>query len=146
MNNVAVLRDDPDRQRFVVKVYTIVACQLLMTVLATAYVYNTESAKEWIRENYWVSDAHGHTVTPYGVLLLSRLPILRLELHDLPSAMHRRLLLADLSVNGLTVRVGTVHLESLSPMAGFRSTCTSALPTCFLVCHSTLRPTACCCT
>lgn len=48
------MRDDPDRQRFVIKVYGIVSAQLSLTVMATAIVYNSESAKEWIRENYYL--------------------------------------------------------------------------------------------
>ena len=49
-----VLGDDPDRKAFVVKVYGIVTCQLLMTVLATSYIYSNEEAKNWVRENYWL--------------------------------------------------------------------------------------------
>ena len=54
LNKVGALRDDPDRQRFVIKVYGIVSAQLSLTVLATAIIYNSESAKEWIRANYYL--------------------------------------------------------------------------------------------
>lgn len=49
------LKSDPDRKGFVMKVYTIVFCQLLLTTIVTAGVYNSESAKLWFRENYWIT-------------------------------------------------------------------------------------------
>ena len=53
LNAIGALRDDPDRQRFVVKVYFILAVQMIFTVASTAFVMSSEPAKEWIRENYW---------------------------------------------------------------------------------------------
>lgn len=67
----------------------------------------------WIKDNYFISDAKEHTITPYGVLLLSRHPICHLTLHKLPSFMSRTLLVAELLINKQRFKVATVHLESL---------------------------------
>lgn len=53
LNLIEPLRDNPERQAFVVKVYAIVSCQMLITVAMTAFVLAHEPAKEWVRENYW---------------------------------------------------------------------------------------------
>jgi tyrosyl-DNA phosphodiesterase 2 len=74
----------------------------------------------WVRANYYVSDYTGSTVQPYGVLLLSRLPTAILRLHDLPSLMARKLLVAELQVNNQTLQVATVHLESIKAFAPSR--------------------------
>ena len=55
LNGLGDLKGDPDRQRFVVKVYTIVFCQLMLTTVVTAGVYNSEDAKQWFKDNYWVT-------------------------------------------------------------------------------------------
>ena len=67
---------------------------------------------QWVRENYYVSDLKGDTVQPYGVLLLSRLPISRLYHCEMPSNMFREMLVAEYLINGQTMKVATVHLES----------------------------------
>lgn len=69
-----------------------------------------------VRE-YAVSDAWGPTLGSYGVWLLSRLPLARLTLTDLPTNMGRRLLAADVALAGGPLRFATVHLESLSDYA-----------------------------
>jgi tyrosyl-DNA phosphodiesterase 2 len=66
-------------------------------------------AEPWVRAHYRISDARGDTFEAYGVVILSRLPIRALEIHDLPSHMERRLLMAEIA--GLVV--GAVHLESM---------------------------------
>lgn len=68
-----------------------------------------------VRE-YGVSDAWGPTLGAYGVWMLSRLPLSRLTLTDLPTNMGRRLLAADVAFAGGPLRFATVHLES---MAGY---------------------------
>mmetsp|Transcript_2692 Transcript_2692/g.9534 ORF Transcript_2692/g.9534 Transcript_2692/m.9534 type:complete len:303 (+) Transcript_2692:280-1188(+) len=69
--------------------------------------------QEWVQRDYYCSDAIGTTVNPYGVLMLSRLPVSRFVLHTLPTNMGRKLLVAETMVNGELFRVSTVHLESL---------------------------------
>lgn len=66
----------------------------------------------WIRASYQLSDAHGTTFDDYGTVLLSRLPIRSLLLHELPTGMGRALVAADIDALGGSVVVGTVHLES----------------------------------
>jgi endonuclease/exonuclease/phosphatase family metal-dependent hydrolase len=69
--------------------------------------------QEWIQNSYYISDTTGETIEGYGVMLLSRIPIRRLFLYKLPSSMRRKLLVAELCVNGQFFNVATVHLESL---------------------------------
>lgn len=66
----------------------------------------------WVQDEYRVSDATGETLDPYGVLLLSRLPIRALSQQELPTSMHRSLLMAEIAVGSRTIMVGTAHLES----------------------------------
>ena len=50
-----VLKDDPDRQRFVIKVYAIVTAQLGLTASMSAGVYMSESAKDFVRQYYFMT-------------------------------------------------------------------------------------------
>ena len=50
----AALRDDPDIKNFVIKVYAIVTAQLILTTIGTIAVYNSEDAKQFIRDNAWL--------------------------------------------------------------------------------------------
>lgn len=70
-------------------------------------------AEPWVRAEYRVSDARGDTFDSYGVVILSRLPVRALAIHELPSHMGRRLLVAELDTGDSRLVVGTVHLESL---------------------------------
>jgi tyrosyl-DNA phosphodiesterase 2 len=70
-------------------------------------------SKPWIRAEYQPSDVDGRTLDRYGVVLLSRIPARRMTLLPLPSGMGRKLLVFELEVDGMTVSVATVHLESL---------------------------------
>lgn len=74
----------------------------------------------WIRKYYYASDIDGSTLGDYGVLLLSRLPPAATKLVYLPSLMDRDLLLMETRVNGVTLHVGTVHLESRKSSANMR--------------------------
>ncbi|MEC4895392.1 MAG: endonuclease/exonuclease/phosphatase family protein [Oscillatoria sp. PMC 1051.18] len=76
--------------------------------------------KKWIRENYYISDSTGKTVTPYGIILLSKFPIRQLALYELPSSMYRKLLVASLSINEERFQIGVVHLESKKYFASRR--------------------------
>jgi tyrosyl-DNA phosphodiesterase 2 len=69
-------------------------------------------AEDWIRRDYWVSDPAGATVTPHGVLLLGRPPASALAWCELPSRKDRKLLVAELRLNGRPLYVANVHLES----------------------------------
>jgi tyrosyl-DNA phosphodiesterase 2 len=64
-----------------------------------------------LRDDYELSDPDGSTLGDYGVLILARHGLRRVELVTLPSSMGRRLLVAELG-GGLSV--ATVHLESMS--------------------------------
>jgi tyrosyl-DNA phosphodiesterase 2 len=69
---------------------------------------------DWIQQDYEISDVSGGSVIPYGVLILSKIPVDKFTMTILPSNMARMCLTAHLTVNNETILVGTVHLESLS--------------------------------
>jgi tyrosyl-DNA phosphodiesterase 2 len=74
----------------------------------------------WVQADYYVSDYIGNTIHPYGVFLLSRLPIACLHFHYLPSVMGRKLLVATFELNHQKMQVATVHLESMPMFAPTR--------------------------
>eukprot|EP01121_Diplochlamys_sp_Union-15-3_P006997 TRINITY_DN1758_c0_g1_i4.p1 TRINITY_DN1758_c0_g1~~TRINITY_DN1758_c0_g1_i4.p1 ORF type:complete len:299 (-),score=35.49 TRINITY_DN1758_c0_g1_i4:32-823(-) len=75
---------------------------------------NILKRQEWVKQ-YYLSDAStlGDTLERYGVLLISRFPLAKLSLHNLPSYMGRSLLRTDFIINSDIFSVATVHLESL---------------------------------
>ncbi len=77
--------------------------------------------QRWVRDSYYISDATGVSVQDYGVLLLSRIPIRRMFLHELLSFMNRKFLVAEFCINGETFNVATVHLESQKESALIRA-------------------------
>ncbi len=77
--------------------------------------------KDWVKENYFISDISGTTFYSYGVLLLSRIPIKCLDLYPLTSMMGRNVLIAEYNINGQKLLVAISHLESLKHSAKIRS-------------------------
>ncbi len=76
-------------------------------------------SQPFIQQRYYVSDVDGRTFNGwYGVVLLidTRLHVSHLNLIDFPqSMMGRRLILAEIKLDQTeTLRIGTVHLESLN--------------------------------
>jgi tyrosyl-DNA phosphodiesterase 2 len=71
-------------------------------------------AVPWVQRGYYVTSASDSLwATWYGLTILSKHPIERLGLlADLETRQGRRFLYVDLRLNGDTVRVGTMHLES----------------------------------
>ena len=76
----------------------------------------------WVRDNFVVSDGGGSgTLAPYGVVILSRIPVKRFVIADLVTRMNRKLLVAELVVNsGEMLVVATAHLESLPESGSYR--------------------------
>ncbi|GAB4567875.1 MAG: hypothetical protein Tsb0020_20750 [Haliangiales bacterium] len=71
----------------------------------------------WVRAGYAVTDVDGGSFRGYGVVLLTRVVPQQVSLHELPSAMGRRLLVAHFDER---LAVATIHLESLRPSASAR--------------------------
>lgn len=71
------------------------------------------NAIDWIQKDYYISDATGDFVEPYGVCILSRFPIKQLNCWSLPTEMARNCLIAELQFNDTSIQFATVHLESL---------------------------------
>ena len=69
----------------------------------------------WVRAAYQVSELE---VLGYDVLVLSRVPVLRMMTLPLPTEMGRRLVVARLACG---LDVGTIHLESTSECAAERA-------------------------
>jgi endonuclease/exonuclease/phosphatase family metal-dependent hydrolase len=75
----------------------------------------------WIQASYSLSDIYGDSVDPYGVLILSRLPIGDWEFFPLPSAMGRSLVTARAELNRISAMFASVHLESQTVAAPTRA-------------------------
>jgi poly(A) polymerase len=77
---------------------------------------------QWIREHFFLSEGPAATtVTPYGVLLLSRFPFTSLS--QCIFTRDKRVIAGDLALRGGPLRVATLHLmSSADPTgAGFRA-------------------------
>ena len=68
---------------------------------------------DWVQAAYTLSDIYGTSVDPYGVLILSRLPVLEWQLFMLPGSMGRDLVIARAGIQQ-TPAFASVHLESHS--------------------------------
>lgn len=75
----------------------------------------------WVRRSYTLSDLSGGSVDPYGVLLLSRLPITSWSAYPLPTAMGRQLITATATINNTPLTCAAVHLESTEYSAPTRA-------------------------
>lgn len=73
-------------------------------------------AEEWIRQEYYISDATGGNTfsTWYGVVMASRIPIARFVVLALPTKLGRALLVAHVHTGRAAedIAIGTAHLES----------------------------------
>ncbi len=69
-------------------------------------------ARPWIREHYYRASATGKDFGNHGLLILSRLPFARVSYTRVPASAGRGLLQARLTINGRTMAICSVHLES----------------------------------
>lgn len=88
---------------------------------ATPALLDRVMREPWVQREYQLSDIAGGSLDPYGVLMLSRLPIHAWDLRTLPSTMGRALISARASLNGSTTTFASVHLESTSLAAPTRA-------------------------
>jgi endonuclease/exonuclease/phosphatase family metal-dependent hydrolase len=77
----------------------------------TPWFLQTLVTQPWVRR-YHRTPTGPKGVAPGGLMILSRFPITRTLVADLPGRQGRKGLLADLLVNGATLAVLTCHLES----------------------------------
>ena len=68
-----------------------------------------------------MSDTLVISLGPHGVLLLSRIPIHSLVLYNLPSALNRKLLIAELLLNSSITKIAVCHLDSRKKNANMRT-------------------------
>lgn len=108
-------------------------CQALLALLAQhtpdiivlqevtpAFLQHILSAP-WVQAHYNISDINGDSVDPYGVLILSRIPIADWQFLPLPTAMGRQLVIARARLNHTSTTFAGVHLESLRYAAPTRT-------------------------
>jgi tyrosyl-DNA phosphodiesterase 2 len=69
-------------------------------------------AQPWIREHYQRATVVGDKAGNYGMLMLSRLPTVRVTYARLPTRMSRGFLQAEFMINGMPLVVSCVHLDS----------------------------------
>ena len=77
--------------------------------------------QQWIRDGYRRAVVVGGDVGNYGMLMLSRLPLSRVEYTRLPSRQSRGFLQAELTVNGARTIVCCIHLDSGKSSSRLRS-------------------------
>lgn len=82
-----------------------VICLQEVTNLFLSFVKKSD----WIRKSYFLSDASGSTLNPYGVLILSRLPFRSLQQYQFLS---KGFLLAEYLINNERVILPALHLTS----------------------------------
>lgn len=75
----------------------------------------------WIQVSYNLSDIYGDSVDPYGVIILSKLPIRDWEFFPLPGAMGRSLVTARAELNQQSIMFASVHLESKTQSVPIRA-------------------------
>jgi len=78
-------------------------------------------ADPWVQKYYTLSDITGETVNPYGIFLMSRIPVNRFGLYPLHSWMGRHVLIGEFTINGEDLHAGVVHLESYRSSAPERA-------------------------
>ena len=66
----------------------------------------------WIREKYVSTARVGDRVGNYGMLMLSQVPIERVTYTKLPTRLSRGYLAAELTINGRSLFIVSIHLES----------------------------------
>jgi tyrosyl-DNA phosphodiesterase 2 len=69
-------------------------------------------AQPWIREHYRRATVVGDKTGNYGMLMLSRLPTVRVTYTRLPTRMSRGFLQAEFTINGMPLVVCSIHLDS----------------------------------
>lgn len=102
-----------DRQRALLSILRQADADIIGLQEVTPGFLRTIMDEPWIARDYRVGEV---SVSPYGVLMLARVPVERFTLHRLPSAMGRKLLVAELAGRD-SPAVATVHLESLDQAA-----------------------------
>eukprot|EP00475_Leptophrys_vorax_P039566 TRINITY_DN7167_c0_g1_i1.p2 TRINITY_DN7167_c0_g1~~TRINITY_DN7167_c0_g1_i1.p2 ORF type:complete len:338 (+),score=84.72 TRINITY_DN7167_c0_g1_i1:1163-2176(+) len=68
---------------------------------------------EWIRNSFYLSEIGDRSINPYGVIIGSRFPPAKFEMHELPTQMGRKLVKMFVKIGGVDMEIATVHLESL---------------------------------
>lgn len=80
-------------------------------------------AQPWIRRDYRSAAVVGHRdIGPYGMVLLTRLPVRRVTYRPLPSELSRGILLCEFGFDDIPLTVCSIHLDSGKRRAGLRAT------------------------
>jgi endonuclease/exonuclease/phosphatase family metal-dependent hydrolase len=86
----------------------------------TPAAYDVLLSQDWIRDGYSRAAVVGAEAGNYGMLLLSRLPLSRATYTRLPSRQSRGFLQAELALNGATMAICCIHLDSGKSSAHLR--------------------------
>jgi tyrosyl-DNA phosphodiesterase 2 len=110
-----------DRHRAIAKLLSRDMPDVMVFQEVTPAALDVFSAQPWIRDHYLRAAVIGGELGNYGMLMLSRLPINRASYTRLPTRLARGFLAAEFTVNGSTVVICSVHLESGKDSAGLRA-------------------------
>jgi tyrosyl-DNA phosphodiesterase 2 len=78
-------------------------------------------AQGWVRDHYVQASVVGDHVGPYGMLMLSRVPVNCVTYSRLPGRANRGFLRAELGIAGSTTALSSVHLDSGKRSARLRA-------------------------
>lgn len=77
-------------------------------------------AQPWIRKHFLSASIVGRRVGPYGMLLLTRVPMTEVTYTRLPTRARRGFVRADLRINGARTVICSIHLDSGKRSASIR--------------------------
>lgn len=103
--------DTPQRMRAVLQRLQRAQADVIALQEVTPPLLAALLAEDWVREAYRASDSPaGETVTPYGQLLLSRVPLVSLAQHRF--TRDKRVLVGELDTAGGRLFIAVVHMLS----------------------------------
>lgn len=103
--------DTPRRTRDLLQLLERTQADVIALQEVTPPVLAELLAQPWVREAYCASDSPAaETVTPYGILLLSRVPLVRLSQHRF--TRDKRILVGELETAAGRLAVAVLHLMS----------------------------------
>lgn len=101
-----------ERYRAIAELMSAEAPDVIVFQEVTAEALGEFLAQPWLRQHYYRAAVTGADLGNYGMLMLSRLPISRVTYSRLPTRLGRGFLQAELTLNGSSLVICSVHLES----------------------------------
>lgn len=75
----------------------------------------------WVKKSYAISDPRGESIRAYGNVIMTTLPVGRIEVHPLESEMERKAVVVEARCADSDWAFASVHLDSFRKSAGVRA-------------------------